>query len=96
MDKAERAQLIRTRFKAKGGLRWVLGEPRPKAPERSTVRCFGPAWLMVSNGGHVKAWVKEPDAGNAGVTPQTRRTARKHALTKIAEQLPAKLPRVLF
>jgi hypothetical protein len=39
-------------------------------------------------------WVKERKA--KPVTVDVKRTAKVSALTKIAEQLPAKLPRVLF
>jgi hypothetical protein len=40
-------------------------------------------------------WMKLADAKLVPM-PQIRRTARKSALSRIAEQLPAKLPRVLF
>jgi len=97
MDKAERRQLIRARFKGNG---WIT-PAKPKAAKW---------WLTYSTGkisrGNVstgllanrtvKAWVKEPDAAPVQNRPLPRRTARKSALTKIAEQLPAKLPRVLF
>jgi hypothetical protein len=97
MDKAQRAKLIRASFKGHG---WI----EPARPRRAKW------WLSYSTGKisrgnvstgllvnqRVKAWVAEPDAVPARNAFRTHRTARKSALTKIAEQLPAKLPRVLF
>jgi hypothetical protein len=48
-----------------------------------------------ANNKRAPGWMKLPDTKPSPV-PQIRRTARKLALTRIAEQLPAKLPRVLF
>lgn len=56
--------------------------------------------LSVSVDQHTKEmqsrWVYMADKPETAPTLKLRRIARKSPLTRIAEQLPAKLPRVLF
>jgi hypothetical protein len=93
MTKAERLQFMRQRFKRKGG--FPRSEPKPIAQPKQVYRFdpFGPSY---SSSRSPKKWVCEADIAEAGPALKPRRTARKLALTRIAEQLPAKLPCVLF
>jgi hypothetical protein len=93
MTKDERLQFMRQRFKAKGG--FLRSEPKAIAPPKQVYRFdpFGPSY---SSSRRPKKWVCEADKPMPLMPLKPRRTARKLALTRIAEQLPAKLPRVLF
>jgi hypothetical protein len=87
VDKAERANLLRERFKAKCNRPYVPSgiQPKPIEPERSKVtfqswpRCEG----MNTEG--LESWVRKPDPARA-VKLQTTRAARASPLTKIAEK----------
>ena len=98
MNKAERQQVIRALHRAKaGGMAYVpSGRPAKAKTARPEVDRLVIGWPQpIGDTNRAPGWMKLADAAPA-ITPQTRRTARKSALTKIAEQLPAKLPRVLF
>ena len=97
MTKVQRLEFMRKRFK-------VVRNFPPLKPRQPVIIRVGSYYrqgtLSVSVDQHTREmqakWVymaKRP----APVLPlKPRRTARKSALTRIAEQLPAKLPRVLF
>jgi hypothetical protein len=93
MTKAERLQFMRQRFKAKVG--FPRSEPKPINQPTQVYRFdpFGPSY---SSSRRPKKWVCEADKPMPVMQLKPRRTARKLALTRIAEQLPVKLPRVLF
>ncbi len=93
MERAQRGELLRQRFKAKGGIAYVgRGRLAPKQEKRKW-RNFSAAYI---HGAQVSAtrcdWLSEPDAKPETFTPS--RITRPSPLTKIAEQLPRKLPRV--
>ena len=95
MDKAARCELLHSLFHAKAGGFAYRHSGKPLRPNTDPIE--GPGFGVWGKGG-----LREPNVSTGApvpkpsLAPQTRRTARKHALTKIAEQLPAKLPRVLF
>ncbi len=96
MESAQRVELLRQRYKAKGGIAYVgRGNVALKPAERKR-RNFSAAYV---HGAQVSAthcdWLNAPDARRK-VTPRTNRKRGLHPLNKIAEQLPRKLPRVLF
>ena len=97
MDKATRAKLLRDRLTAVRGYALPPLDRRPRRPKRTPLPYVGSS-RVIAVGQHLKEmpqkWIAEPDAVAPQLTPQTRRTARKSALTRIAEQLPAKLPRI--
>lgn len=93
MEKAERANLLRERFKANGGLPYVKsGRARrgfvvlPKPTGRGYVS-LGPAL-----NGQSSQWVKAPDA-KPTMIPPSKRNAGTPVLTKIAAKAPKKLVR---
>jgi hypothetical protein len=98
MDKAGRAELIRAIYRAKAGAMAYVASGRPLKIKiaRPVVDRLVIGWPQATaNTKRAPGWMKLPDTKPSPV-PQIRRTARKLALTRIAEQLPAKLPRVLF
>ncbi|MGA3007788.1 MAG: hypothetical protein ABSE59_07850 [Opitutaceae bacterium] len=98
MDKAVRTDLIRAIYRAKAGVMAYVssGSPLKVKIARPVVDRLVIGWPQATaNTKRAPGWMKFPDAKPTPL-PQIRRTARKSALTRIAEQLPAKLPRVLF
>ncbi len=100
MDKEQREQLIRERVKAVRGcsltpLRCVQRR-KPQCKLGKRFRNF----IHVAVGAHEKEmpveWIQEKDERRTIAVSMPRRRKGKHPLTKIAEQLPYKLPRVLF
>ena len=95
MDKAKRRSLLQDRFKALGGVVLHNHLPtKPKSPPRAPIACNN--WTaFLSTSGPVPKWLKvQIRSLPKGI--RIKRVARVSPLTKIAEQLPAKLPRVLF
>lgn len=93
MDKAQRAELLRQRFKVKGVFGYVpSGKPR-KMPDEPKPRQHI-AWpVTVPETPHApKSWFKQTRA--EPVSLQMKRAAKVSPLTKIAAQLPRKLTRV--
>lgn len=93
MDKAERAKMLRQRFKATGGFPFVftgVRKSKPVEPPRS--REVYSRWhhCEATNLERVSVWVKQP---NTAPRPDLRekRNQGKRALNRIAEKAPSKL-----
>ena len=93
MDKAQRAELLRKRFKAKGGVPYVpSGKPRPFR-YTFTGRPINMAWPEAVKETRVAAvWARKVHR-KPGVTVRPKRNAGQSALSKIAQKAPKKLLR---
>jgi hypothetical protein len=92
MTKAQRLKFMRKRFGRPKGL--FAAKPRPQDSAKGSYRfdAFGvPQHLSELR--QKRVYLPDP---KPAICVAIKRTARKSALTRIAEQLPAKLPRVLF
>lgn len=92
MEKAQRAELLRKRFRAIGGFAYVpSGKPR-----RFRYDIRGTPILMGWDSGNGRRedravdWIKEPDA-KPSLTPKTKHNTGAPALTTIAQKAPKKL-----
>lgn len=97
MDKEMRADLIRQRFKAKGGIAYVPNparKPRREAPHRGVcIRYSFPMPIEGSTGRSCpERWIVTPDARSKGELAP-RRTKRTSPLLKLAALYPIRLPR---
>lgn len=98
MDKAKRAKLIRERFTAKAGKWQYVGTGRKVAKEpvklsRLNSQSFG---LALSHRWGRTDWLETADAKPKPTVAPEKRRKGDTPLTRIAAQLPAKLPRVIF
>jgi hypothetical protein len=96
VNKADRLDRLRRAFRAAGGLSYVGGSTPIARTDEASRKPQGFAMFpdVGAYDDRTVQWVKERKA--KPVTVDVKRTAKVSALTKIAEQLPAKLPRVLF
>lgn len=96
MDKNERAQILRDRFRALGGFPFPKSTrpPKPRFERRKETGSRAYLHGEALRCGVKQEWVMQPDAKPEPFTPS--HFTRPSPLTKIAAQLPAKLPRVLF
>ncbi len=97
MNKTERAELLRSLHHAKAG--GMAYKPSGKPLRPNTAPIEGPGFGVWGKGGlRFKPYVPpaEPERTKAIVPRPNRRRAGDAALTRIARQLPKKLPRVLF
>jgi hypothetical protein len=101
-----RAQLLRARLPAKAplptpyvaaGLAQSKQPPRP--PKRQGIywlthkkRCWKHEFGIIAAPLVCEDWVREPDTKAVKIAPTVKRTKKISPLTKIAEQLPIKLP----
>lgn len=96
MDKAQRAELLRQRFKATGGFAYVpSGKPVNKTPVRPKIDRLVTGWPQ-ANRDTTRAglWMHKPDP-KPKVIPRPRRNAGAPVLTKVAFKAKrAKLPRL--
>jgi hypothetical protein len=92
MDKAQRAQLLRERFKAVGGSPFEFtGVRKPKPvprPKPNRVRIDWPQANTDTRRAGV--WMHEPDP-KPKPTPRVKHSQGKSAVTRIAEKAPKKL-----
>lgn len=109
MNPAERAQLIRERFNKKRGNLATATKPRGMAkpglssPRPTSAQLISQKTAVIFPVGlspfgeftkrHQVEWVRVPDS-RPRVTPRTKRREGVPALTRIADQLPKKLPLV--
>jgi len=93
MEKPDRLRLLKVRFQhIAGGNQWrSLGKKR-KQPRPVYTKHSG-GFRQVPGFRHNVVWITLADEPRK-VQLRTKRTARVSPLTKIAEQLPLKLPRV--
>ena len=94
MEKAARAQLVRQRFKAKGGFAYVCtGQTKQKAAARPKPPKIYFQWPQANRDtARAGVWMHKPDA-KPKVAPRTRHNAGMAVLTKIAAKEPGKLKR---
>lgn len=98
MDKSERAHLLRACYRAKRPAKPQearkprLVEPKPRGWFNWSANNAAFGDISKEYGA---AWVVAPDAKPA-TGPKPQRTKKPSPLTRISQQLPKKLPRVLF
>lgn len=95
MTKAERARLLR-RLHPAPAIEPVGKRHRERRPDYVNPGLNWRGRYGIQLVFQAKEWISVPDAVPAKPALRISRKARKSALTRIAEQLPAKLPRVLF
>jgi hypothetical protein len=92
MDKTQRAQLLRERFRAKGGVPFVA--PAIVKPRRQTK---GQGFRLIafgkSNDGRQPVWLQRPDAAPKIIPKSEHRRKGKNALARIAAHYPVGLPK---
>jgi hypothetical protein len=95
VTREERAVLLRKRFRAVGGIPFPKSEKSRQAkPERPKPTIVLMRWPdIIVDDKRTPQWMKD-ESPQAPDCLRVKRTARVSALTKIAEQLPYKLPRV--
>lgn len=91
MDKAQRAELLRQRFRANGGLPYVPSgrvRSKPHVPAKPTNICL--QWPEANRDtARAGLWMHRPDEPEKPTVTTKRRTGVA-ALTKIAEKWPVK------
>ena len=93
MDKAERAKLLRQRFKAKGGIAYVPSNKPRRYRHVITGGAFHMAWPEANKDTRrAGLWMHRPDA-RPPIQLRTKRNAGAPALAKIAAKAPTKLVR---
>jgi len=93
MDKPERAKLLRQRFKAKGGLPFVLkGERKPTPEPKPKVTRLVIGWPQVNRDARrAGIWIHKPDPIPRVVPKPKRNAGVLSVVTRIAQKAPNKL-----
>ena len=94
MDKTARVELLRLRFKAKGGIPFVGTGVRKPAKRTEPGQPIRMAWpQIIPDTKRAPGWMKVANPV-AQVVPRIKRTHRPVPLVQIAEKAPKKLARV--
>lgn len=96
VTKAERLELIRARFRRNRPIQ----EPAPKIEAQCTKQVYSFHPYGLGNPEHLREvaaqWIYAPREAKDPMPLQLRRIKRVSPLTKISEQLPRKLPRLVI
>jgi hypothetical protein len=100
MNAADRAHLLRARFRALGGLPYYrdLKTVKPAKPAGVARKPspLAPLPFSIYPKEHQIAWVYQPDTPSTKLTPSSKRRKGESPLTRIAAQLPRKFIRIAF
>lgn len=93
MDKAQRAELLRQRFRAVGGFAYVTSE-KTRKPVHESKPWRNMAWPeIIPDTKRAPTWMRQPDA-KPDLTPRVKHNAGTSAVSKIAAKAaPQKLLR---